>query len=251
MDWIRTGYRTKMRLWADRPDEVEVRWFRAADGADFFPGAHSFTSRDWLPFVFKDEPFPVGEVVGPRSWDPGVNLVGYPGRNFCGRPEAYLTGGVTGLDPEIHTTGDGNAPCCFQPAEIESDELLIGDDDLDSFDDPERIETGGEDDIVAKTPFRGGPKAVLAPPNSTSQVGAPGLVLECITFSNIDSVDHTISMAFGSLVGDENYVLRDVLVPANGWIRWPCMVPLTSGIILMTADVDDVINYMGTGWIYL
>lgn len=106
-----------MRLWADRPDTVQVRWFFCDTEARLFPFPHRFGARVWR----NDkkgwyQPLPPGAPGelgrGGGVYDPGANVIGYRGVNFCGRPQAFLTGGITGVDPEITTSADGSAACC-------------------------------------------------------------------------------------------------------------------------------------------
>ena len=113
MDYLRTCYRTRMRLWSDRPDTVPVRWFRCDAGAKPFPGRHRFSSRVWRED--KTQNFPIGESQNAREYDKGLNRLGYRGLSFCGRKEAFAAGGRAGADKEIVTNADGSTPCCRMP----------------------------------------------------------------------------------------------------------------------------------------
>jgi hypothetical protein len=117
LDMIRRPYRSKMRLWADKPDLVSGRWFFADAGARTFPGFHFMGARVWArdraPFYVPLGPTQPGEIgFGGGPWTNGVNTAGYLGTNFCGRAAAFLTGGVTGTDPPIVTDAFGSNPCC-------------------------------------------------------------------------------------------------------------------------------------------
>lgn len=114
IDYIRTAYRAKMRVWRGSEEEIEVRWFRAPEGAKLLPGPHPWGS--WYSWDRKDglEPDELGEraYVG---YDKGENPLGYKGTAHCGPVPAVKDGGTRGVDPVITTAADGGAACCFLP----------------------------------------------------------------------------------------------------------------------------------------
>lgn len=115
MDMIRVAYTTRMRLWADSDDLVEVRWFRAKDGARPFDGPSLLRSNfTWGKFYSKDPK--MGEIDREDfGYDKGANPLMYDGRHRCGREQALRTGGVHGVDPPLDTDDNGNLPCCQTP----------------------------------------------------------------------------------------------------------------------------------------
>jgi len=119
VDWIRTAYTTRMKLWKDSEETVEVRWFRAEPGAKIFPGVHNFSSLTW-----RDEHKPeyrinntgIGEQTeAGRVYDRGQNLNGYDGQRFCGSLKAWREGGVHGTDPPLALDSEGRPACCQGP----------------------------------------------------------------------------------------------------------------------------------------
>lgn len=100
-----------MRFWADDPTEVEVQWLIPEPGAKLFEPICSFRSRH--TWQRGEDVQGVGEVTGRRyPYNPGPNVLGYKGDNFCGSMQATFGGGVFGRDAPIVTEGDGNTPCC-------------------------------------------------------------------------------------------------------------------------------------------
>ena len=115
MDMVRHGYKAKMRLWADQPDVwTQVQWFRAAESALDCPGPHGFTSWTDVPDSDKEEykTFTTGEPVQPFRWSNSAVPAPYLGLQYCGRPEALSTGGVTGVDVPMPVLPDGSVACC-------------------------------------------------------------------------------------------------------------------------------------------
>lgn len=110
VDYIRTCYVEKMKVWQDR-EPIEVRWFRAPPGARLLPGPHPFGSmRTWDKGEFNSPQYP-GEHSYVR-YDKGENPIGYKGEGYCGPDVAIQEGGKTGRDPIITTEADGWSPCC-------------------------------------------------------------------------------------------------------------------------------------------
>lgn len=92
MDLVRSCYRSKMRLFSDRPDvEVEGQWYFAKSDAKYLPFPHVFTSQNWDPSTADIDPS-VGEVLGRRAWVPGRLPGGQDGQHFCGDASAWQNG---------------------------------------------------------------------------------------------------------------------------------------------------------------
>lgn len=118
MDVIRVCYKTEMKLWKDRPEAIPVRWFRADPKAKIFDKMCSFRSNfTWQKF---EEQFSasMGELSRDYTYDKGANPLKYKGDKHCGRDLAMQFGGVSGVDPEIHTDSSGLSPCCGIPPPI-------------------------------------------------------------------------------------------------------------------------------------
>lgn len=116
MDYARVARKCRMRLWANSNETIEVRWFRAAPDAKFFPEPHRFTNRDWSG---KSRFSGVGEVF-PKVflYDRGANRPVYAGQHYCGPLYAVQTGGVRGVTPVIQCNADGSAACCGMPSQL-------------------------------------------------------------------------------------------------------------------------------------
>jgi hypothetical protein len=248
MDWVRRGYRTKMRLWADKPDLVEVRWFRAPKGAKFFPGPHAFTSRQLYPIEYKDDEFPVGEVPGKTAYDDGQNVSGYVGTNFCGRVEAFLLGGVTGVDQGI-PTGPGGAAACCNVADPDDGEVEVGGEDLVGEVDTEEVAVGGGDEVVAQYPFRQGPFVVGS--TWTVVIADPATPLRdvCFVIANISAAAQWISIHLINNTSSQAALLERVNVPAYTTVCFCCGLTINAGEnVIGQASADFAFSVSSHGW---
>ena len=112
LDYLRSGYYTRMKLWRDQQTMVMGRWIRLADDAPFFPFPHPFGSfRTWdrqLPRNNTD----LGEQ-GYAGYYNGAKPAGFVPKGYCGRDEAIQDGGVTGVDPPIVHDEEGRNECCY------------------------------------------------------------------------------------------------------------------------------------------
>ncbi len=99
MDYVRTPYRRKCRLFRDSDIEVTLRWYPAPPGAKLFPGYHLFASGDWSP---KDVAWEgPGEVrTDGRHWQPAGKPTDYQGCCFAGKLEWFQNGpSLSDFDP--------------------------------------------------------------------------------------------------------------------------------------------------------
>jgi hypothetical protein len=118
MDYLRSTYSSKMRLYNDRPDvEVEGAWFFCQPGAKVLPIAHVFASQNWTPEGVHTDP-PLGEVAGPRKWTNGIPDTRFTGQHFCGSPEVWLHGIPFAERPGLVLEPDGTPACCKAPRAI-------------------------------------------------------------------------------------------------------------------------------------
>jgi hypothetical protein len=165
MDLIRVCYTTRMRLWRDSDEETEVRWFRADEGAQWWPGPHRFCSHVW--FTDRRAETSLGERPGFGGRQRGVNELGYLGLNHCGPAAAAERGGDRGLDPAIVTDADGACPDCLR-----ADMLGTGGVALDGGGIPPAVVAGLVTQLAGEV-LRGG-----APAGLLTQLAAEVLVLQ-------------------------------------------------------------------------
>jgi hypothetical protein len=112
LDRIRHCYSSYMRFWdGENAILVPGRWFRCDLVASVFPHPHAYMSLKTYDRAYRNDG-PGEDLREGTEYDKGANPVGYLGLTFCGRPEAFLTGGVSGVDPGIRTDADGWARCC-------------------------------------------------------------------------------------------------------------------------------------------
>lgn len=110
MDYLSRCYSARVRPFRDSTEEVNIRWFFCADGAQIFPGTHLFGSQVWRPE--KDiEPDQAGELYGQKQYDPGFNF-GYPGKCLVG-PLEWFQQGIPSAD--VPSSEPPIPPCCLSP----------------------------------------------------------------------------------------------------------------------------------------
>lgn len=123
MDFLRSGYKAKTRLWLNDASTVDIRWFRVSPQAKVFESESLFRSSVWDEYTIIR---PAGETKGdPHQWDKGLNTLGYVGKEWCGPKSAIQFGGVHEIDPEIRTNADGTCDCCEVGNQVDS--LGVGD----------------------------------------------------------------------------------------------------------------------------
>lgn len=112
VDYIRTAYKTKMRVWADGGEQVvPVRWFRASKSAKFVGIPTLYGSwKGWSRG--EDNTGQLGEQTSEFEYDKGVNQLGYTGLVRCGSDEALQFGGLVARDEPILTDINGDSLCC-------------------------------------------------------------------------------------------------------------------------------------------
>ena len=108
MDYLRSGYRTYIRLHPDS-DPVPIKWYRAPKGARVFPGPHRHGSLNWED---DKENSGLGEQsVAPRPYFNGKAPARYRGDRPCG--PRYLLTGEKGPKPVTPLNlANGNPTCC-------------------------------------------------------------------------------------------------------------------------------------------
>lgn len=117
VDFGRSCYRTKARLFRDSDEEVEIQWYFARDDAPTIPYETAVTSSYWdREEVYVGLPYRegVGEVSpGPRIHTRPIVIPAATGRHLCGTREDFERGAV--FDPDITPRvyrPDGLPTCC-------------------------------------------------------------------------------------------------------------------------------------------
>ena len=112
MDYLRTCYRSKMRLFRDRPDiETIGRWMFCPPGAKPLPFAHPFASQVWDPDREKLDPL-VGEVPGYLGNTDGFASERYLGQNYCGTVYDWQNGSLFAQQGTPKVDDDDIPRCC-------------------------------------------------------------------------------------------------------------------------------------------
>ena len=93
MDYIRTPYRRKCKLFKDSDEEVTLQWYEAPRGAKLFPYWHRYASGDWSPKELPVKWTGVGEIKAQkRRWWKGTPHLPYKGQCFIGPLDWYQNG---------------------------------------------------------------------------------------------------------------------------------------------------------------
>lgn len=117
MDYLRSCYRSSMRLYPDRPDILTAgRWYFCPDGAKDIPYNHRFASSVWDPGGF-DPPTDLGEVLPRGPWTNGVAPSWATGQHFCGARDVWERGLPYADRPGLLLDAQGRPQCCAAPRE--------------------------------------------------------------------------------------------------------------------------------------
>jgi hypothetical protein len=112
MDLLRSCYRSKMRLFSDRPDVLtDGQWFWCPDGAKPIPFMNRFVSQSQDYKHLEGSPA-VGEYRGRGAWLNGACPPQYTGTHFCGEVEAWQNGILYADRPGLPIGEDGYPSCC-------------------------------------------------------------------------------------------------------------------------------------------
>lgn len=121
MDVISHCYRSRMRLYRDRPDVLTWgRWHWCPAGAIVVPFTHPFCSRYWDPDGWENDGL-LGEVTEPHEYYKGNSHPRLLGRRVCGSQDVWENGSLFSMqgtpivdtDPDmIGTYADGIPRCC-------------------------------------------------------------------------------------------------------------------------------------------
>lgn len=117
VDFGRSCYKTKARLFRDSDEETEIQWYFARDDAPTLPYETAVTSSYWdREEVYVGLPYRegVGEVSpGPRIHTRAIEIPAARGTHICGTREDFEQGAV--FDPDITPRvyrPDGLPTCC-------------------------------------------------------------------------------------------------------------------------------------------
>jgi len=118
MDYLRSCYKSSMRLYSDRPDVlVKGQWFFCQPGAKLAQMPHVFASQVWTPKGMAIDPA-LGEVLGRGQWVDGKPNSRYVGQHFCGAPQVWLEGIPFADRPGLALEPDGTPVCCHAPPAV-------------------------------------------------------------------------------------------------------------------------------------
>lgn len=91
MDVARFATIRGARFFSDSIIETKIKWYRAPDGAKFFPTVHKWGHLDWYSEPWKAQG--VGEVFeSPQKWFNGFTPAGVTGQHFHGTLEQFQDG---------------------------------------------------------------------------------------------------------------------------------------------------------------
>jgi hypothetical protein len=90
MDVLRTGCRMNAWVGSDNDEQVELRWYKCAEGAKAFPHFHAFGSPMWEPDTVEWTEGPGVDRL-PLTWVP-KDIAAPPGQEFHGPVSWYQKG---------------------------------------------------------------------------------------------------------------------------------------------------------------
>lgn len=113
MDYLTHVYKSKMRLFRDRPDVLtEGRWYWCSEDAIPIPFMSKFVSSKWDSDGIATDPMQLGEVEIIPGYTSGVANARYTGQRFCGAQEVWENGALFAQQGTPLTDEDGVPLCC-------------------------------------------------------------------------------------------------------------------------------------------
>jgi len=115
VEWLRSCYRGKWRLFKDRPDIVTAGRYVFADGKPHYPGVHNLGSANWMADEGVRPAGALGEVAY-DGWDNGMSAVALPPAGRIG-DEGCIADGERWPLPVIDRTfpGGWDSRCWLLP----------------------------------------------------------------------------------------------------------------------------------------
>ncbi len=112
MDYLRSCYKSSMRLYPDRPDVLTPgRWYFCPPGALVVNRLIAAASSRW-DFYGAPAVTGVGEVTPVGEWVNGRCPPQFQGRHYCGTADAWLHGIPYADRPGLDLDGDNVPLCC-------------------------------------------------------------------------------------------------------------------------------------------
>lgn len=125
MDYLRSCYYSRMRLFRDRPDiTVAGRWHFCPPGAKVLPFPHVFASYQWDPDEWSVDP-QLGEVPVYGGYSKGQSSDRLTGQHWCGSAEEWLHGSLYADRGRLPVDPEG-IPFCCRPLPIKPGGLVLG-----------------------------------------------------------------------------------------------------------------------------
>lgn len=163
MDFLRIGYRTRMRHYPDDLAGFPIRWFRADENAAFYDGETCMLSGFWVSsrdpaWAVQPTPGEPGEILDAvKTYDKGDNPLGYAGLSVCGAPQVWFGGAVRGRDAPLVMRIDGFSACCGDRALLSSGGVEVGSANfvvVQNIDIPNLLVFNGPGDLELKCGFQ-------------------------------------------------------------------------------------------------
>lgn len=113
MDYLSHVYKSKMRLFKDRPEVLTAgRWYWCPEGAIAIPYMDRFVSSKWDSDGIALDPNQLGEVEIIPGYTSGVPNARYTGQRFCGAQDVWENGAFFAQQGTPATDEDGVPFCC-------------------------------------------------------------------------------------------------------------------------------------------
>lgn len=113
MDYLSHVYKSKMRLYRDRPDVLTAgRWYWCPEGAKAIPFMDRFVSMKWDSDGIALDPNQLGEVEVIPGYTSGVANARLTGQRFCGARDIWENGALYAQRGTPATDVDGVPFCC-------------------------------------------------------------------------------------------------------------------------------------------
>lgn len=124
MEVLENVYRSRMRLFRDRPDILtEGRWYWCPPGAIALPFLHAFGGHNWDYDGFDYTDTTIGEVDRIPGYANGIPNPRYTGQRWCGSQEVWARGALFAARGTPAADADGVPFCCQMGAPRGGDQV--------------------------------------------------------------------------------------------------------------------------------